>query len=559
MSPGLAHPEWALPTAIGVALAAACAVGSWLAVRRRARRLLGDAHSIGARRLAGDLVLVAALAVLGLAALGPRAGFETVRVAASGVDVVLLLDVSRSMDAADVAPSRLTRAREIAAALLERAAPEDRLALAAFAGRGVLLTPLTRDTDSLSDLVPALDGELLQQRGSDLAAGIGAAIGAFDGGDRPRVVVVLSDGEDPVAGRPVGDELAVHGGVRVVAVGLGSEAGAQVPDSGVPLLDTAGRPVVSRRDAARLARLAGATDGAFFAADRWGDVDLEALRDAIRRDAGRPGASPEEPVSRRVPASRVVPLAVLAYVLLCLEGVWLGAAPREARRGALLLLALGAIGAAPGGPAPGEASAREAERTAAGLEARLRERPGDPRLLLALGVARAEGAHPDEARRALLAAALGARDPALAALAYYDLGVLALEQGDLAAARDAFFDALALDPSDTRARFNLEWTLRALRAAPPKPPPTDASDSRHAAAAEPRERPEPAERARDREHPQPAAPGGTDPARGFAPQLDAQQLASWLDAVGDRADLSLQSATRGERAPARPSDGLPQW
>ena len=226
MSPGLAHPEWALPTAIGVALAAACAVGSWLAVRRRARRLLGSAHSSGARRLAGDLVLVAALAVLGLAALGPRAGFETVRVAASGVDVVLLLDVSRSMDAADVAPSRLTRAREIAAALLERAAPEDRLALAAFAGRGVLLTPLTRDTDALSDLVPALDGELLQQRGSDLAAGIGAAIGAFDGGDRPRVVVVLSDGEDPVAGRPVGDELAVHGGVRVVAVGLGSEAGA---------------------------------------------------------------------------------------------------------------------------------------------------------------------------------------------------------------------------------------------------------------------------------------------------------------------------------------------
>jgi Ca-activated chloride channel homolog len=559
----LAHPEWAVSTAIGVALAAACAIGSWLVARRRALGLLGTRHPVGGRRLARDLALVAALAALGLAWLGPRAGFDTVLVAGSGVDVVLLLDVSRSMDAADVAPSRLTRAREIAAALLERLAPEDRAALAAFAGRGVLLTPLTHDTDALSDLLPAFDGELLQERGSDLGAGVTAALGAFEAaGGRPRVVVALSDGEDPVAGRELGDEVARRAGARVVSVGLGSETGAAVPDSGVPLLDTAGRAVVSRRDAARLARLAEVTDGAFFAADRWGDVDLGAVAAAIRRDGGRAGAGEGELVPRRVAATHLVPLAVLAYALLWLEGLRRGAT-RRGLHGALLLLALGAVGAGPyGGATSSETTSREAERSAAALEARLREGPGDPRLLVELGVARAEAAHADEAARAFLAAALGAGEPELSALAYYDLGVLAVERRDLAAARDAFFDALALDPSDAQARFNLEWTLRALRAEPPKPPPAGEADSERAAGAESQARNEQADRAPDRSrdaHPQPAAPEGGDPARGFAPSLDAKEIAAWLDAVSDQANLPIQSAARGLHAPARPSDGLPQW
>ena len=562
MNAGLAHPEWALPTAIGVALLATCAIGSWLRARRRALELLGTRRPVGARRLARDLALVAALAALGLAWLGPHAGFETVLVAGSGVDVVLLLDVSRSMEAADVAPSRLTRAREIAAELLSRLAPEDRAALAAFASRGVLLTPLTHDTDALSDLLPALDGDLLQARGSDLGAGIGAALDAFEApGDRPRVVVALSDGEDP-AGRAPAGEGARRAGVRVVSIGLGSEAGAAVPDSGVPLLDTAGRAVVSRRDSARLAQLAESTDGAFFPADHWGDIDLAAALAAIRRDAGRAGAREGELVPRRVAATHLASLALLAYALLWLEGMSRGASGRRLCGGALLLLALGAVGAGPhGGATPGEASAREAAlRDAASLEAQLRERPGDARLLVALGVARAEAARPEEAARALLAAALGASDPRISALAYYDLGVLALDRNDLAAARDAFFDALALDPGDAQARFDLEWTLRALRAAPPKSPPAGSDESERGARTESQPRPRDADRERSREvQPQPAAPAGSDPARGFAPSLDAEQLAAWLDAVGDQPHLPAQSAAKGTRGPRPPSDGLPQW
>src|SRR5271169_1840425 len=101
------------------------------------------------------------------------------------------------------------------------------------------------------------------------------------------------------------------------------------------------------------------------------------------------------------------------------------------------------------------------------LEALVRARPADPLALLRLGLARSrEGLHED-ATRAYLAAGLDAHDPAVAALAWYDLGVAELAKGDLATARDAFFDALALEPHDPRTQFNLEWTLRALAEHPP--------------------------------------------------------------------------------------------
>jgi tetratricopeptide (TPR) repeat protein len=101
------------------------------------------------------------------------------------------------------------------------------------------------------------------------------------------------------------------------------------------------------------------------------------------------------------------------------------------------------------------------------LEARARTHPGEGDVLLALGYARARAGLDADAARAFRAAALSSSDPSRAALAFFDLGVLALGRGELGEARTAFFEALARDPSDDEARFNLEWTLGQLaRTAP---------------------------------------------------------------------------------------------
>jgi Ca-activated chloride channel family protein len=554
----LAHPEWAAPAATAVASLGGVVLLSFAAARRRARRLLGSRRWVPRAALLRDLALIAALAAAATALLGPNAGMRNVLVAGSGVDVVLLLDVSRSMDATDVPPSRLERARALASSVLAKLGPEDRAALAAFAGRGVLLTPLTPDFDALGEMLASFDSELIQPGGSDLGAGVAASIGAFEAAsERPRVLLALSDGEDPDARGELGANAAQRAGVRVVGVALGGDAGAAVPDGGSALQDAHGRPVLSRRDAARLAALAAATDGAFFAGDRWGDVDETALLAALRRDAARAGGVM---VERRVPATQVVPLAALAFALLLFEGLgdprpllaWL----RTRRRGvAALLLAATTLGAA--------SLAADSDSVAA-LEAQLRERPGDAALLVALGVARAERGRHEEAALALRAAAIGARDPGDAAVAYYDLGVLEAQRHRFAAARDAFLDALALAPDDAQARFNLEWSLRALTEVPAPPEQRRADDD----AAESAERPEP--KLPDPTEPPGARPGSTpesarpaaqsgDDARGFAPELSPDRAQQWLDAVADDPGRALRAAARGDgdALPSRP--GPPRW
>ncbi|MDJ0867540.1 MAG: VWA domain-containing protein [Myxococcota bacterium] len=599
------HPEWLVPLAALWSLLAAGVVLSWWRARRRAAALLGDVRVVGWRRLGRDALLVAALAALAVALLGPRLGMRTQWVAASGADVVLLLDVSRSMDAVDVAPSRLVRARRIAGQLLERLEPGDRAALAAFASRGVTATPLTPDTAALVEMLPAFDTGLIRDGGSDPVAGLDAALAAFEpDSERPRVVVVLSDGEAPEGAALAAAERARRAEARVVTVALGSDTGATVPDGGMPLRDLSGRVVVSRRDRDALAALASATDGTPFDGDRWGEIDLEAARGAVRRDAGR---APGELVPRRVAATRVAPFAALAFALLWIEWIASARAPARPARAASRRRAKSSGQAPPAPPVARAASRRRAKstetdsrsrrgaaRAALGatalvllallalprgaarsepeearrwLEARLRERPGDPELLVALGVIRARQGELDEARHALRAAAASARDPQLAGLAAYDLGVLELERRNFEAARDAFLDALALDPERTEARFNLEWTLRALRAETPPPrrprpreEPTSSGSERDPEPAEATESAsDPQAEAQPQETAQPA-PGpesAEERARRFERTLDPDALRRWLEGVDDQQGRALRAAAREQESRSR--SRVPLW
>lgn len=586
--PVLEHPGW-LPL-LAATGAAALLAWAWAAQRMRARaiRLLGPAGTAMGRSFLRDGVLLAAGGLVAIGLLGPRIGHETVVRSGAGADVVLLLDVSRSMDAADTAPSRLVRAVAIARGLLERLDPDDRIALAAFAGRGVLLSPLTPDRDALAAMLSHVDTGLIRAGGSELASGVAAALEAFEPGPfRPRVVVVLSDGE---VGDPTGEtgaDLARRARARVVGVGVGSEAGAPVPDRGGPLRDASGRPVASRRRLATLARLGAATGGAALAADAWGTVPLDALISRIDRDADVVGVDvvekigekvgenadeavgasgeasvPADGAGRRVPVALAWPFAAAAMGALLLEALApRGARPRSRRRSrrprvrasalAALVLLFATAFASPATRSPGDAG-----REAAG------------RIRLALR--HAEAGDIARATAELSAVAVVCADPALVALAEYDLGVLALERGDLETARDHFFAALAHAPRDRRARFNAEWTLRALaardgsreptaqareeKAPPPAPDATTPDDPAHAARpanAAPAVGDAPSEPAEERTGG--ASRDGDDAGADETTTLDATARARWLERVEDDPGRAMRRRARaaGEAAPAR--------
>ena len=556
----LAHPEWLgglawIGAASALALWAARLVG-----RRRRLRLLGRGAPASAPILRSDAALLAALAAIGVALLGPRIGERVVRIPSTGVDVVFLVDVSRSMDARDVPPSRIDRARRAVEEILTRLEPRDRAALAVFAGRGLLLTPLTPDRSALVDLLAGLDTQFLQPASSHLGDGIRAALEAFEeGSQRPRAVFVVSDGEDPDRRRDLGAADAARQRVRAITAALGSEIGAHVPDGQRPLRDRGGATVVSRRRADRLARLAAGTDGESFVGDEWGRIDFDRAAAAIRRDAA---AAEGERVERRVRAVRVAPFATLAFILLLVEGLPRPRGARWRQRGAALVcLAVGTpllagtafLAEAARGADPDRARERSLLDV---LEARVRKQPEDARAHLDLGLARLERGRSEAAARAFLAAAVCAREAEVAAVAYYDLGVAALVQGDFEAARDAFFDALAVDPSDREARFNLEWTLQALQRRPPAPvaTPEEAKvGEREAEDARPSGRegdarelpPEFRAEARGSEAPGP-------------PPLSAEQRRRWLERAVDDPGQWLRAAAH-ERGDARRRPTGPAW
>ncbi len=522
---GFAHADWAaalLGAFAGLALLVAGAV--WRA--RRALARLGAA-ALGAGGW-HDLALSAALLALLVALLGPQLGTRRVSLPAGGIDLVLLIDVSRSMDAADTPPSRLARAREAAGTVLSGLAAGDRAALAVFAGRGELLTPLTHDTGALLEMLPVLDTEWMADRSSRLAAGVEASLAAFESGSlRPRIVLTLGDGERAQIVAPVFLEALARAQVRVVAGAIGGEAGTAIVGATGPLRDWNGDTVVTRRETRGLERFAQATGGAVLVADEWGVLDAAGLLAAARRGlAPGPGGTLE----RELPASRYAALAVLAFAVLLCELLATGRSlhwPRARARASAAIAALALVAAGAGVP-QGE------------LEAHVEAVPDDARAWIALGVSRTEAGDAAEGARAFAAAAVRARASEDIALASYDLGVALLELRDFAGARDAFFDALAYAPDDRQAMFNLEWALRALAGEAPPPPeatrpanePSLEPEAEHDAQAE--SEPEPA----PLPSPQPQAETEADaPSQGepdLRPQaLSPEEVEQWLESVRD--------------------------
>jgi Ca-activated chloride channel family protein len=214
----------------------------------------------------GAWTWLAAIALLFLALAQPRWGRGQGGPPEMGRDVVLVVDVSRSMAAEDAVPSRLGVAVESAGDLVRALGPGDRAAVVAFAGRGVLRCPLTENFGAVLDGLGRLKPGEVRPGGTDLGEALEVAALAFDDEDRSggRSVVIFSDGEDHAGRWPVAAARLLRVGAVVHAVALGDDrAGHPVP-GGKPgeFVTFEGRPVLSRRSDKALAEVAEATGGA---------------------------------------------------------------------------------------------------------------------------------------------------------------------------------------------------------------------------------------------------------------------------------------------------------
>jgi Ca-activated chloride channel family protein len=484
----------------------------WWAARRgdaALRRLVGvrPDHVLlhqrrpGHRRM-GIALRTGAFALLVLGAAGPEWGREIVRRSASGSDVVLLIDVSASMDARDVPPSRLEEARREALAVLDRLAGS-RVGVVAFAGDAVRLCPLTLDRGAVRLVLESITTNAVSEPGTDLGKGLRMAARVLPGGRRSEQVIVLwTDGEDMERGAAGAIEDLARGGFRVLAVGVGTPAG-----DVVPVLDDQGRAVDvkreedggahrSRLDEGLLRTLARRSSGAYFSASRPGG-ELPRLLAAL--GAVSRGGRGQRLVERPVP--RFPWLGGLAALLLAIElgrarrrrteeaerpgrrrprgatGSTAAARGRAAAAVVLIGLALAHPAAAQSEWARGNRAFREQRYAAAeSLYARRagRDGPAAVRVNRATAAALAGRGAVAESLLATLIDASGAAGPTAA----YNLGTLEAGRGGYDEALKSLRRALELDPGNADARYNYELALRRQRerqrrgAPPPSPAPS---------------------------------------------------------------------------------------
>ena len=232
----------------------------------RLRAQLGAAAST-ARRRARFALLLLGLAGLILAAAAPRLGYETRDAHRRGLDVIVIADVSKSMLATDLPPSRLVR-EKLAVQDLTTQLGGDRLGLVAFAGGAFLQAPLTLDYDAVLNAAAELDTDLIPRGGTNLGGAIDLALEAFgkaEGGN--RAIVLFSDGEptdDTEEGKGMeAAARAAEAGVRIYTVGFGTPEGALIPldDRGDFVHDPDGKIVHTALDEGVLSGLAKAAGG----------------------------------------------------------------------------------------------------------------------------------------------------------------------------------------------------------------------------------------------------------------------------------------------------------
>ena len=269
---------------------------AWPGIRRLWAGPRGLDASRNGARLPMRWRLWLGLALLVAALARPQWGKIEERVFDQSREVLLALDLSRSMLSTDVKPARLDRARLLVESLLDKLKGE-RVGLLVFSGTAFLQCPLSPDYEVLREFLPALNPDYLPEGGTDYGRLLKAALEAFSneaGAD--RYLIILSDGEALTEEWRSQLDTLKQRGIRIVALGVGTESGSVVPakDGGL-VKDERGAVVMSKLNPTTLKQLASATGGAYAEASGW--VDLPALlQQTVER--GKQGALAERKTVR---------------------------------------------------------------------------------------------------------------------------------------------------------------------------------------------------------------------------------------------------------------------
>jgi len=215
-----------------------------------------------------EYLLLSSLLFFVIAIIGPQVGKKLTEVKRKGIDIVIALDTSTSMNAEDVKPNRLMRAKYETGKFIDKLRG-DRVGLVAFAGTSYLQCPLTLDYSAAKLFLDAIDTGVIGTQGTAIADAIGTSLKTFKTEEKKhKVVVVISDGEDHEGDISSVTEEAANEGVVIYSVGVGTLAGAPIPVSGKDEVgfkrDRSGKVVTTSLEESTLRQIATSTGGKYY-------------------------------------------------------------------------------------------------------------------------------------------------------------------------------------------------------------------------------------------------------------------------------------------------------
>ncbi len=267
-----------------------------------------------------QVLIIVVFSLTAFSFMRPQWGFKWQEIKRRGLDILVAVDVSKSMLAEDIKPNRLERAK-LALGDFVKHLKGDRIGLIAFSGSAFAQCPLTVDYSGFLLSAEALDINTIPKGGTSISSAIRQAMESYEGGlKKYKVLIIITDGEDH-EGDPVRlAELAQKEGIKIFCIGIGTNEGELIPvtdESGNKgfLKDRSGAVVKSRLDETTLQKIALTTGGSYVrASSKEFGLDLiykEKLSEMEKREL-------ESKMAKQYEERFQIPLA-LAFLLLAAE------------------------------------------------------------------------------------------------------------------------------------------------------------------------------------------------------------------------------------------------
>ncbi|MCB7482003.1 VWA domain-containing protein [Christiangramia sediminis] len=215
------------------------------------------------------IIIILALASLVIALVNPKMGTKLETVKREGVDIVFAIDVSKSMDAEDIAPNRLEKSKQLVSQILTTLG-SDRVGIIAYAGGAYPQLPITTDFSAAKMFLQALNTDMISSQGTAISDAIELATTYYDDDQQTnRVLFIISDGEDHEGNVAEITEQAAEEGIRIFTIGVGTEKGGPIPIKRNGVVqnykkDRQGETVITKLNPATLQEIAEATDGSYI-------------------------------------------------------------------------------------------------------------------------------------------------------------------------------------------------------------------------------------------------------------------------------------------------------